>query len=216
MTDKLPPCSIEAEEALLGCILFDPMSIRLIREGLPVEAFFVTAHQSIYKAMRYLDANEQNTDLIAVSTYLSDRNTLEDVGGLNKLTMLLNKTISGTNIDRYASLILEKYKKRKLIQLSTQILDLARDNYRSYQETCDLIRSKLPEEITEGTAGTSKVKITKAKYTVASSSKLHKIELEADIEDDSNLVESIVELKDKAQSMGEELWSEYIATRDRP
>lgn len=129
MTDnKVPPANIEAEEAILGGILLDPAAINTVADILPADAFYVLAHQQIYKAALELYHQEQPTDLMAVSTWLSDRKLLKKVGGITKLSQLLNRTVSAINIDRYTKLVLEKYKRRQLIAAANEITALGYDN----------------------------------------------------------------------------------------
>ena len=129
MTDnKVPPANIEAEEAILGGILLDPAAINTVADILPADAFYVLAHQQIYNAALELYHQEQPTDLMAVSTWLSDRKLLKKVGGITKLSQLLNRTVSAINIDRYTKLVLEKYKRRQLIAAANEITALGYDN----------------------------------------------------------------------------------------
>ena len=127
-SNNLPPTNIEAEEAILGGILFDPSAISIAAPILPIEAFYVAAHQQIYKAAQSLHNLDKPTDLIGVSTWLSDHKLLKSAGGTAKLSKLLNQTISATNIDRYISLILEKYQRRQLIAAADEIEALGYDN----------------------------------------------------------------------------------------
>ncbi len=129
MTDNnLPPTNIEAEEAILGSILFDPSAISIATPILPTEAFYVAAHQQIYKAAQSLHEVDKLTDLLGVSTWLKDHKLLTKAGGTAKLAQLLNQTISATNIDRYISLVLEKYQRRQLIAAANEIEALGYDN----------------------------------------------------------------------------------------
>jgi replicative DNA helicase len=129
MTDNnLPPTNIEAEEAILGSILFDPGAISIVAATVPVEAFYVAAHQQIYRAVLELHNKDKLTDFMGVSTWLKDHKSLKGAGGTAKLSQLLNRTVSTTNIDRYINLVLEKYQRRQLIVAASSIEDLAYDN----------------------------------------------------------------------------------------
>ena len=127
-SNNLPPTNIEAEEAILGSILFDPSAISTVSSILPVEAFYVAAHRHIYKAALELHGQDKQTDLIDVSTWLKDHKSLTKAGGTAKLAQLLNRTISATNIDRYITLVLEKYQRRQLIAAANEIKALGYDN----------------------------------------------------------------------------------------
>ena len=126
--NNLPPTNIEAEEAILGGILFDPGAISIAASILPVEAFYVAAHQQIYKAALKLHGQDKLTDFMGVSTWLKDHKSLTKAGGTAKLSQLLNRTVSATNIDRHINLVLEKYQRRQLIATANDIKALGYDN----------------------------------------------------------------------------------------
>jgi replicative DNA helicase len=120
----LMPTNIEAEEAILGGILIDPEAISRIAELLRPEFFAITAHQVIYRSALGLFFQGQPTDLMTVTTWLTDRNQLEQVGGLTKLAQLVDRTVSAVNIDQYAVLVEDKYQRRKLIEAGNNIVQL--------------------------------------------------------------------------------------------
>ncbi len=128
MNNQLPPANIEAEEAILGGILLDSNAMSRVEAELKVEAFYVEAHQEIYRAALALYRQNLPTDLMAMSTYLSDRDLLEKIGGMAKLAQLLGKTVSAVNIDRYTKLVMEKYVRRQLIVSGHEIVALGYDN----------------------------------------------------------------------------------------
>ena len=79
--NRLPPQNIDAEESILGAILLDPEAISKVADILPKDAFSIKAHQEIYQACLTLHAQGKPTDLMSVTTWLSDRKILEKVGG---------------------------------------------------------------------------------------------------------------------------------------
>jgi len=141
--NNLPPASIDAEEAILGGILFDPEAITRVGELVVKDAFYVKAHQEIYHAALSLNAKGKPTDFIAVSTYLSDRDLLLKVGGTTKLAQLLNRTVSAVNIDRFAKLIMEKYTRRQLITSGHEIVELGYDNTSELEVVLDAAEQKI-------------------------------------------------------------------------
>ena len=141
--NNLPPASIEAEEAILGGILFDPEAITRVAELIVKNAFYVKAHQEIYHAALTLNSKGKPTDFISISTYLSDRDLLEQVGGTAKLAQLLNRTVSAVNVDRYANLIMEKYIRRQLIASGHEIVDLGYDNATELEIVLDSAEQKI-------------------------------------------------------------------------
>jgi len=129
---KLPPVNIEAEEAILGGILLDSGAMSRIEAKLHPQAFHLLVHQEIYQAALNLYHQGKLTDLMAVSCYLADREQLEKVGGMTKLSQLLNRTVSAVNIDRYVNLVMDKYLRRKIIEAGHKIVDLG------YETTLEL------------------------------------------------------------------------------
>ncbi len=121
------PLNIEAEEAILGGILLDPNAIVRVLDILVTEAFSLRTHQQIYHVALTLHKQGQPTDLISVSTYLADRDLLEKVGGTSKLGQLINRTVSATNIDRYAMIVMDKYLRRQTIIAGHKIVELGYD-----------------------------------------------------------------------------------------
>ncbi|MEH2003232.1 MAG: DnaB-like helicase N-terminal domain-containing protein [Nostoc sp.] len=128
--DNLPPQNIEAEEAILGGIMLDPEAMTRIsdayggKQRLSVEAFYISAHSYIYQAATTLHALFQPTDLLSVTAWLADHNLLNRVGGRNKLATLLDRTVSAVNIDALADLVMEKYRRRQLIKVGNEIVQL--------------------------------------------------------------------------------------------
>ncbi len=119
--------NIEAEEAILGGILLDPLAISIVAEVLPAEAFCLQSHQQIYKTALKLYQKDQPTDLMQVSTWLADHKLLDEIGGTAKLAELVNRTVSAVNIDRYALIVLNKYQRRQLVQVGHEIVELGYD-----------------------------------------------------------------------------------------
>ena len=143
--EQLPPANIEAEEAILGGILLDPRAIVIAKDILPASAFYVGAHQEIYEACLELSNTNNPTDLLAVSSYLSDRNLLDKVGGMVKLSQLLNRTVSAVNIDRYCQLVLNKSISRNLIRTGHEIVDLGYNQVESVEEALAQSQRKVQE-----------------------------------------------------------------------
>jgi replicative DNA helicase len=123
----LPPQNIDAEEIILGGILFDQNAMGKIIDVLPPEAFYVQAHRQIYEAARGLFFQGNTIDLMTVTTWLNDRNLLEKIGGTAKLANLVDRTVSAVNIERYVPLVMDKYLRRLLINAGQEIIELGFD-----------------------------------------------------------------------------------------
>ncbi|BBD63036.1 replicative DNA helicase DnaB (plasmid) [Nostoc sp. HK-01] len=122
--DRLPPQSIEAEEAILGGIMLDPAAMSRISDRLVSDAFYVNAHKDIYQAAQRLYSQGLPTDLLCITNWLSDNGLLFRIGGRNKLATLVDRTVTAVNIDALADLVMEKYQRRQLIKAGTEIVQL--------------------------------------------------------------------------------------------
>ncbi len=140
---SLPPQNIEAEEIILGGILFDPKAMSKIIDILPPEAFYVNAHRQIYEAARNLYFQGQPVDLMTVTTWLNDHSLLDKIGGTPKMVSLLDRTISSANIERYVPLITDKYIRRLLISTVKEISELGYDTTKDLDQVLDEAEQKI-------------------------------------------------------------------------
>ncbi|NJP08192.1 MAG: replicative DNA helicase [Leptolyngbyaceae cyanobacterium RU_5_1] len=134
---------MDAEEAILGGILLDPEAISRVADLVRPEAFYLTAHQEIYRAALALQNQGMPTDLMSVSTWLRDRGFLDKVGGQNKLIQLIDRTVSAVNIDQYAGLVMDKYMRRKLIQTGNEVAQLGYDTSKDLEQILDQSEQKV-------------------------------------------------------------------------
>lgn len=143
MIDKIPPQNLEAEESILGGCLLDPNAIGRIADILKPEAFYFSAHQQIYKAILELYSHSLATDLLAVTSWLSDKKLLTKVGGKSQLSKLVEATVSAVNIDHVAKIVLDKYQRRQLISIGHEIIEFGYDETLKTQEFLERSESKI-------------------------------------------------------------------------
>ncbi|MBW4655589.1 MAG: replicative DNA helicase [Kaiparowitsia implicata GSE-PSE-MK54-09C] len=142
-SDRLPPQNIDAEEAILGGILLDPEAIGRVAELLRPEAFYISAHQEIYRTALTLYGQGRPTDLMSITSYLHDQGTLEKVGGQARIAQLVDRTVSAVNIDQYAQLVMDKFIRRKMIQVGTEVSYLAYETGSPLENILDQAEQKV-------------------------------------------------------------------------
>ncbi|BAZ18066.1 replicative DNA helicase [Calothrix sp. NIES-4071] len=142
MNDKIPPQIIEAESDILGGCLLDPNAIGRIADILVPEAFYVPAYQQIYKVILELYHQGKPTDLVTVTSWLSDHKLLTKVGGKNQLAQLI-EIVSAINIDNLAKLVLDKYLRRQLIRAGNEIVELGYDTTQGVQAVLEQSENKI-------------------------------------------------------------------------
>jgi replicative DNA helicase len=141
--DRLPPQNLDAEESILGGILLDPEAISRVIDVLRPDAFYISAHQEIYRAALTLHTSGRPTDLMSVTTWLQDQRLLDRIGGQSKLAQLVEQTVSAVNIDQYAILVMDKYLRRRLIRTSTEIAELGYDQSAELAQVLDQAEQKI-------------------------------------------------------------------------
>jgi len=119
--DRLPPQSLEAEQAVLGAIILEGESITKAIEILSSDDFYREANRKIYLAMLELFDKNEPIDLITITEHLKDKGELEEVGGLSYLSTLATVVPTSANIRYHAKLVREKALLRSLIRACTEI-----------------------------------------------------------------------------------------------
>jgi replicative DNA helicase len=142
-SDRLPPQNIDAEESILGGILLDPDALGRVAEILRPEAFYIGAHQEVYRAALALNRQGKPTDLMSITSWLQDQKLLEKIGGQSRLAQLIDRTVSAVNIDQYAQLVMDKYLRRKLIQVGNEIAQLGYETSTALEKVLDQSEQKV-------------------------------------------------------------------------
>lgn len=123
--DKLPPQSVEAEEAVLGALLVNPIAVTRVVEHLKPEYFYKPSHRQIYATILELFNNNEPIDVVTVSESLRDNDSLEKVGGRAYINDLALGVITTANVEYYAKIISEKSVLRSLIKAGNEIVTIA-------------------------------------------------------------------------------------------
>jgi len=146
---KIPPQAVDLEIAVLGAMMIDKKGIDDVIDILHPEVFYDTKHKEIYAAIYALFQNSEPTDLLTVSAQLRKDGKLEMVGGDFYLINLTQKVASSAHIEYHARIILQKYIQRKLISISSDIIENAYDETIDVFDLLDLAEGKL-FEVTQG------------------------------------------------------------------
>lgn len=150
---KMMPHNVEAEQALLGCILIDENVPVQVMSSLKKEDFYVDAHSNIFETMSLLYNSNKPVDFITVSDDLDKSGTLESVGGLEYLTTLTNVVPSSVNYSHYFNIVKRDSVMRKLISSGQKIIENA---YESESQTDSLsLAEKLIFDIAQNEDRTS-------------------------------------------------------------
>ncbi len=118
---RIPPHSIEAEQAVIGGLLLDNRAWEKIADKLVDDDFYRFDHRLLFSAIRELESRNDPFDAVTLSQCLEKNNQLEKAGGLVYLAHLAKETPSASNIVAYANIVREKSVLRQLISVGTDI-----------------------------------------------------------------------------------------------
>ncbi len=133
---KLPPQAPELEQAVLGAIILERDAYAKVSNILRPEVFYKPIHEKIFEAITKLEEDEEPIDLHTLTQRLRKMGHLEDVGGPVYLAELTGRVTGAANLEYHAHIILEKYLRRKLITINSE---LQRDAYDETEDIYDLL-----------------------------------------------------------------------------
>ncbi|QJR11683.1 Replicative DNA helicase [Usitatibacter rugosus] len=122
---RLPPHSVEAEQAVLGGLLLSNQAWDRIGDVITESDFYRHDHRLIWRTVTRLVEDNKPADVLTVSEAFKVSGELQEIGGLAYLHQLATGTPSAANIRRYAEIVRERSIMRKLAEVGTTIADNA-------------------------------------------------------------------------------------------
>lgn len=117
------PNNLEAEQALLGCLLIDNEIQTDILDTLSEEDFYQESHRLIIEAMKIVFNARKPVDLVTLTDQLENDNQLEKAGGLTYITELAQIMPSAANYRSYLEIVKRDSINRRLIRASQSIIE---------------------------------------------------------------------------------------------
>ncbi len=124
MADVLPPHSAEAEEAVLGSLLIDPIAAPRIAAFLKANDFYVVKNGWIYQALLALG---EKADMLTISAELARNNLLDEIGGESYLAQLTASVPTALNIEAYGHIVEDFALRRRMLNAASDVAKLAYD-----------------------------------------------------------------------------------------
>lgn len=108
MIEFIPPTNIDAERAVLGCMLISEEAkmdgLELLRE----EDFSRGAHRDIFTVIREMTARRVEIDSVTMMEELRARGILDQIGGISYVSGLTVTVPTAANLRYYADIVREK------------------------------------------------------------------------------------------------------------
>ncbi|MBR5753665.1 MAG: replicative DNA helicase [Clostridia bacterium] len=139
------PFSLEAERAVLACLLIDPECLdRVQASGFRTEFFYRQEHKDIYTACLSIDARGDIVEPVAVITELQGSSQFGDPAAVRQYIKELADLLPSTqNVESYTKVVQDKFLKRALIETANEILDEARTD----EENADMILDSAEQKV---------------------------------------------------------------------
>ncbi len=141
--DRLPPQNLEAETALLGCLMLDKDAIVKVGDQIVADDFYDFRHRIIYEAIIQLFEQNVSIDVLTVSNNIEEKKQMDRVGGTSYLTSLVNSVPSAAHVTYYASIVRKKGTLRRLIQSANDITNMAFSEEGEIENILDKAEQKL-------------------------------------------------------------------------
>jgi len=120
---RVPPHNLAAERSLLGAALLSAKAIETAAGVVGPDDFYKPAHGHIWHAIATLAADDQPVDPVTVAAQLGT--LLDTVGGPAQLVSLIADTPATSNAARYARIVADMARLRRVIRLAGELTDQA-------------------------------------------------------------------------------------------
>lgn len=134
---RIPPFSIDAEQATLGGLLVDPDGFIKLKTAITAEDFYEPRHKLIFGAMMVLYESGKPVDFLTVSESLKGSGQLDKIGGTGYLMDLTAAMPTSANIGYYSEIVIEKSILRRVIETGGNIAKLAYEEGANADEVID-------------------------------------------------------------------------------
>jgi replicative DNA helicase len=124
---RLPPHSVDAEQAVLGALMLDSTAWDTVADLVRGEDFYRRDHQLIFAAIAELVEAHNPCDAVTISEALAAKGIADEVGGLAYLARLTRDTPSAANVRAYAAIVRDHALLRLLVTAGGEIASSALD-----------------------------------------------------------------------------------------
>ncbi|MGA9659152.1 MAG: replicative DNA helicase [Asticcacaulis sp.] len=147
------PHNLEAEQALLGCLLFDNGAYERLYDGLQPRHFYEPFHQRLFAVIEeQIRVGHLAEPIVLLDKFKSDQ-AFNDLGGIRYFADLVDRAPPAANASDYARVIYDLALRRELIRLGGEIAKSASGelNARDQIENAEAQLFELAEKGTSST-----------------------------------------------------------------
>jgi replicative DNA helicase len=118
---KVPPHSIEGEQAVLGGLLLSPRAFDQVADIVTEPDFYREDHRLIYRAIEELNHKGLPCDAVTVTEWFESHGLVDQVDGGGYISQLASNTPSAANVRAYAEIVRERSILRQLVDVGADI-----------------------------------------------------------------------------------------------
>ena len=118
---KVPPHSIEGEQAVLGGLLLSPRAWDQVADVVTEADFYREDHRLVFRAIHELNDRGKPCDAVTVTEWFESHGKADQVDGGSYINQLTSSTPSAANVKAYAEIVREKSVLRQLIDVGSEI-----------------------------------------------------------------------------------------------
>lgn len=122
------PMNIEAEQALLGCVLYDNEAFYAC-EGVAPDTFYEPVHGRVWAALDAYISKGQLAEPILLAEKFARDEGFNELGGISYLALLLDKAPAPSAARDYARLLIDLAQRRRMIGVAAEVSTAARQDH---------------------------------------------------------------------------------------
>lgn len=158
--ERTAPHDLDAERAVLGACLLDPIVIPTLRPILDQNDFYERPHQIIWRAIIRLTERRVAPDIITIPSFLmaagttKGRDWMAEIGGVQYLSGLMGAVPTAVYAQNYADIVRDHARRRRIIDAGASVMIAGYDDDRSLPDVVEGIRATIDAVASESTGPT--------------------------------------------------------------
>lgn len=143
MQTRNVPHNLEAEQSVLGAMVLSKLALQKAADALTKESFYSVNNSIIFDCLTEMAEKKIPIDLTTLTSELKNKNKLDEIGGVEYLTEIIDYVPTSANVDQYIKLVEEAALLRRLIDVSTDIVSSAYASDINVNDTLDNAERKI-------------------------------------------------------------------------
>lgn len=140
---KTVPYSRQAEQSVLGAVLFDPEQVSAIAGALREDDFYLQSTREVFGAMMDLYYVGKPIDAVVLQNQLIQRGSFDAIGGIGYLSELAAGVPTTENLHYYMKIVKDKSTLRKLLTAAGEIQNMCLEESEEVSVVLDAAEQKI-------------------------------------------------------------------------